>query len=444
MKNAVMVLLLVISVRVNAAELFVETDQTLPLVHIGVAVKGGSIHDPDQRNGAMMLLFEMLQRGTQNKTKAQLDSALDQLGASLSVDVKRELSSLQGTVLAKNLPGFLDLLAEIISAPSLRQTELDRLRNEMISALEEELSNDRALAATRFGQTFLAGHPYSKRPEGKIKDLKRITLSDLKTVYDNAVLSSNMIILAAGSVTAQDLASFKTKLDGARPGTAKKIQIPEIKPSSKLRVVIFDKPERTQTQVVIGQKGLKITDPKNDAFGIANEVFGGGSFSSRLFVELREKRGWTYNARSMMRAGSQPLYWSMGFFPKNSDTPPAIAYSLKMLKDWKQNGITEKEFEFTRSSQMKSASFNANTPKKRLENRLVEVLYGLPAGHFANEADRLEKLELDEVNAAIKSTLQGEGLLIGVVATASISKEAIAKDIGIDPNSVEVIDYRTE
>lgn len=444
MKSALILLFFVVCSQATGAELFVETDRTLPLVHIGVAVKGGSIHDPDQRNGAMMLLFEMLQRGTQNKTKSQLDAALDQLGASLSVDVKRELSTLQGTVLAKNLPGFLDLLAEIISSPSLRQTELDRLRNEMISSLEEELSNDRALASSRFAQLFLAGHPYSKRPEGKIKDLKRITLDDLKTVYDNAVLSSNMIILAAGSVTTQDLATFKARLDGARPGTAKKIQIPEIKPTPKMRVVLFDKPERTQTQVVIGQKGMRITDPKYDAFAIANEVFGGNSFGSRLFVELRVKRGWTYNARSTMRAGTQPLYWSMGFFPKNSDTPPAIAYSLKMLKDWKQNGITEKEFEFTRSSQMKSASFNANTPKKRLENRLLEVLYGLPAGHFANEADRLEKLELDEVNEAIKSTLQGDGLLIGVVATASISKEAIAKDLGIDPNTIEVIDYRTE
>jgi zinc protease len=444
MKNLIMLLPLLFAFSASAVQLFVETDRSLPLVHIGVAIKGGSIYDPDQRSGTMSLLFEMLQRGTQNKTKAQLDSALDQLGASLSIDVKREVSSLQGTVLEKNLPGFLDLLAEIISSPSLRQDELNRLRKEMISALEEELANDRAVAATRFGQIFLAGHPYSKRPEGKIRDLKRVTLGDLRNVYNDAVLSSNMIILAAGAVTEKDLLPFKTRLDSARPGVAKKIQVPEIQGPSKMRVVLFDKPERTQTQVVIGQKGLRITDPRYDAFGIGNEVFGGGSFGSRMFVELRVKRGWTYNARSSMRAGSQPLYWAMGFFPKNEDTPAAIAYSLKMLKDWKKNGITEKEFEFTRSSQMKSASFNTNTPKKRLENRLIEVLYSLPQGYFANEAERLEELELEEVNSAISSTLQGDGLLIGVLATASISRDAIAKELGIAPSAIEVIDYRTE
>jgi zinc protease len=429
----------------EAAQFYFEKDSSLPLVYITAAFKGGATQDPDGKSGVTSLMGKLMLRGTKNKTKQQIDLALDTMGGSIEFETRSEFTAFRGMVLADQLPAYLSLLSEILTAPSFRAQELDRLKKEEISNLLNDLSNDRSLARLRFDETFFKGHPYSKPGSGKLRDLKELGVQDLQTQFQKLIRDDSMVLLASGSAeaTAFDpiLAEFKKK----RSGSAKLQELPEFKSEpSSLRVVIFDKPDRTQTQVVIGQKGISIKDPLLDALQVANHAFGGGGFQARLMVELRVKRGWTYGAGSSFRLGSSPHSWRIGFFPKNTDTPPAIREAIRMIADLGKNGLTEAEFESSKRSLLNSAGFSFNTPAKRMENRLSEILFGLPEGYFKGFADRISKLSRDEVNQALSQFIRSDRLMVGLVGTASISKKGIAEALGIPESRVEVQNYQKE
>lgn len=429
----------------HAAEFYFEKDSSLPLVYVTGAFRGGATQDPDTKSGVTDIMGKLMLRGTKNKSKQQIDLVLDQMGASLEFETRAEFISFRGVVLSESLTQFLGLLNEVLTAPSFRVTDLEKLKKEQMSGLLDELSQDRSLIRLRFDETFFKGHPYAKPTDGKIKDIQTLTVGDVQRQYQRLITQSQMVFLASGDAEKSAFLPFIKDVTAKQNQESHLNAIPDFTNiPKKLRVVIFDKPDRTQTQVMIGQKGVAITNPSNDALQLANHAFGGGSFQARLMTELRVKRGWTYGAGSAFRSGSKPHSWTMSFFPKNTDTPPAIKEALSMVADLKKAGITEKEFTNAQQSLVNSAGFTFNTPQKRLENKMIEILYGLPEGYFRDTAKRLSSLNLPQVNQAIESFITPDRMLVGIVGTASLSRDAIAKTLNIPVSEVEVQDYRNE
>jgi len=429
----------------QAADFYFENDSSLPLVYVTGAFRGGATQDPDGKSGVTDIMGKLMLRGTKNKSKQQIDLALDQMGASLEFETRTEFIAFRGVVLSENLTSFLSLLDEILTAPSFRVQDLEKLKKEQASELLDELAQDRNLMRLRFDETFFKGHPYSKPATGKIKDIQSVTVTDIQKQYQHLITQSQMVFLASGDAEKTSFQSFMDDLKTKRNVNSHLFPIPEFTGEpKKLRIVLFDKPDRTQTQVMMGQKGVAITDPKIDALQLANHAFGGNSFQATLMVELRVKRGWTYGAGSSFRAGSRPHSWRVGFSPKNADTPPAIKEALNLVRDLKKTGITDAQFNASKQSLVNSSGFSFNTPQKRLENKLIEVLYGLPDGYYRDYAKRLSALTLPEVNQTIESFVDPDHMMIGIVGTASISKDAIANELGVPPASIEVQSYQKE
>ena len=442
---AIIALSLFTSVVSQAAEFYFEKDTSLPLVYVTAAFRGGATQDPDGKSGLTDIMGKLMLRGTKNKSKQQIDLALDNMGASMEFETRTEFVAFRGVVLADNLQAFLSLLDEVLTAPSFRAQDLEKLKKEQGSQLLDELAQDRNLIRLRFDESFFKGHPYAKPATGKIRDLQTLSVADIQKQYQHLINQNQMVMLGSGDAEKDAFNAFMTDLKTKRNVASALTPIPEFTGDpKKLRVVIFDKPDRTQTQVVIGQKGVAITDPNLDALQLANFAYGGGSFQARLMVELRVKRGWTYGAGSSFRAGSKAHSWRISFFPKNADTPPAIKEALNMTNELKKSGITESEFNAARKSLINSAGFSFNTPQKRLENKLIEVLYGLPDGYYRDYAKRLSAVTLPQVNQAIGRFLTPDHMMVGVVGTASISRIEIAKALGIPEADVEVQNYQKE
>jgi zinc protease len=438
-------LLLISAWSAKAAEFYFEKDPSLPLVYVTAAFHGGSTQDPDLRSGTTDLMGKLMLRGTKEKTKSQIDLALDQMGGAIEFETRAEFIAFRGMVLSENLPAYLSLLSEIITAPSFRAKELEKLKKEQVSQLLDELNQDRSLVRLRFDETFFRGHPYSKPNSGKIKDIQNLGVNDLQKQYQKLINSSNLVLLGAGDADRSGFDSFVAGIQKSRAGSGSIAPLPEFgNIPEKLRVVIFDKPERTQTQVLIGQKGVTFNTPDLDALQIANHAFGGGGFQARLMIELRVKRGWTYGAGSNFKLGSTPHSWKVGFFPKNADTPAAIHEALKMIEDLKRNGVTAAEFDSAKKSIVNSSGFSYNTPQKRLENRLTEVIFGLPEGYFTGYADRISKISREQVNSALQRFIEPDHMMVGLVASGSVSRSAIAKELGIPESRIEIQNYQKE
>jgi zinc protease len=432
---------------VHAIEVSFENDSTLPVVNLNIAIKAGAVTDPAGQAGITNFMGEMLLRGTQKKTKEQLDLALDQIGAQLNVETRAEALIIRGAVLSSQIEPFLALVQEIITQPKFSPSEIAKLKKLMVSALLEELSSDAALASKRFNQFLFRGHPYGKPVLGNIKDIEQLTEEQVRMHYANLMKDKLMLVVGTGDATESRIKKWSDEIARLRPSTSgdkELVEVPAPQNADQRRLLIVDKPDRTQTQINVGQVGVRMTDDDFFPLHLGNHAFGGGSFSARLMVEIRVKRGWSYGANSYFRQGLKPRSWQSHLFPASKDSAAALALTLQMIEDLKTKGVTQEEFDFTKRSLVNKAGFMYNTPAKRVENKLLERTLDLPDGFMESYGPRLNKVNLSQVNAAWSRFLQPDKLTITVVGTAKELKAPLAASAGIPADQVVVQDFRKE
>jgi zinc protease len=179
-----------------------------------------------------------------------------------------------------------------------------------------------------------------------------------------------------------------------------------------------DKPERTQTQIIIGGLGTAPHDDDHVALGVANAVLG-GSFTSRLMREVRSKRGWSYGASARLSVDRQRQAFSMVTFPAATDAAPCIELELTLLEEFVTKGVLPRELSFIKRFLTRSHAFDIDTASKRLHQAIdVEVL-GLPADYYSGYVAQVEAVTLEQANLAVKKRLSTEDLQVIVVGTAS-------------------------
>lgn len=430
----------------NAIEVRFEKDPSVPIVDLNIAIKGGGAYDPKGKSGLSNFTGEMLLRGSKKYSKEQFDLLLDQIGASIGVETKSEMIVIRGSVLSSKLDTFLSLLESLLEEPSFQESEISKLKKEVVSQILEEKSRDQSLAKQKWEEFFYKGHPYGNPILGHLSEVEKISLADIQSFYKNHFQDQNLLIVGTGDADEEKIKKWGQSLSEKLKNTSEGHFLPLSPPvaSHKRRIAILDKPDRTQTQIFIGQNGILMNDENYFPFNLANQVFGGGSFSARLMVEIRVKRGWSYGANSYQRHGTQPKTWQAYTFPANKDTPDAVVKMIEMIQDWKEKGITREEYEFTQKSLVNSAGFMFNTPKKRVENILLENTLHLPTGFFKTYGPETSKVTLDQANKSIKSVIHPEELSIFILGTAKELKPKLAAALKVKESEIEVISYNKD
>jgi zinc protease len=432
----------------QALDIAFEKDSSLPIVYLNVAIKLGSVTDPAGQAGLTNFMGEMMMRGTKSKTKEQIDFALDQMGARLDVEARAEALIFRGAVLSSQLDSYLGLLNDILTQPTFPVVEIKKLQSEIVSALQEEQGHDASLAGRQFTHFLFQSHPYGKPIMGNIADIESLTATEISDHYRRLLQDKYLLVVGSGDTSESKISDWAKqvarqhpdlKLSDADEQILAKVEIP--KNSDHRRVMIVDKPDRTQTQINLGQIGVRMDDPDYFPLHLGNYAFGGPSFSAILMVEIRVKRGWSYGANSNFRFGLQPRSWIAHFFPAEKDSAAALAESVRLISDLQEKGLTSEQFEFAKRSLVNSAGFMYNTPKKRVENKLLEKTLNLPDGYMQTFGPETEKVKLSEVNNSLKKFLKPGSLAISVLGTAKNLKESVAKAAGIPVSEVLVVPY---
>jgi zinc protease len=446
LKLAVAVIPLIGASISHAMDVSFEEDHSLPIVQVSLAVKAGSVTDPAGQAGITNFMGEMLLRGTRSKSKEQIDLALDQMGARLAVETRAESMIFRGAVLASQLPKFLALMSEIVTQPSFPEAEIRKLKAENVSELLEELGEDSALESRNFQEFLFEGHPYGKPVNGRIKDVEAFNRAKAMGQYTHYVHDKNLLVVGSGDTTQETIQKWADELAAKLPSANKPVvsAVNAPKNAEHRRMMIVDKPDRTQTQMSAGQIGVKMTDSDFFPLYVGNFILGGPTFSSRLMEEIRVKRGWSYGANSGFRFGQEPRYWRAHLFPASKDAAPALAETLHLIDQMKTAGVTGTEFSFAQTSIVNKSGFMYNTPAKRVENALLEKTLNLPTGFMKSYGPEVAKVTRDQVNKAMGSFLKPDKMAITVVGTASELKEPLAKAAGIPVDQVVVKPYAEE
>ncbi|HEU4538967.1 MAG TPA: pitrilysin family protein, partial [Polyangiaceae bacterium] len=376
----------------NGLTVLVATRPELPIVSVGVAFGAGSSSDPRDQAGVADLAYQMLAEGAGGKDALALDTAFADLGAGLAIGTRPDGALASTRVLRRNLEPALALLADVALKPAFAPRDFERRKKQTLSDLARRAGEPRFLAQQAFvASAFGPDHPYGHLVAGSAASVERLGLAQVKAFYQMHAGPRAAALVFAGDVTLEQATALAQKHFGAWKGDAALPPVPPAPPTpERAQVVVVPKPGLQQTIVMVGRPGVASGHPDEAKLDLATAVFG-GFFGSRLNMNLREAKGFTYGARSDSdaRLGVGPLSAQS---PVRADvTGPALQEVFNELKGMKGRPITAQELEEAREGLVRAFPGSFET---------VEGLASSAAGLF------FARRPLDEYEAQVKA-LQG-------------------------------------
>ncbi|HVJ20346.1 MAG TPA: pitrilysin family protein [Polyangiaceae bacterium] len=421
----------------------VEHNTDLPLVSISVAVRLGALADPLGVEGATRLLARLMKRSAGGRSAEIIDAEIDAMGGALSVDVSASTIVFHGAVIARSLARFADLLVDVVARPGLDEGELGLLKRETEAELVEALDDDRTLARRWFRRSMFGGHPYGRPISGTATTLAAVTPDTLRALYRRLFVRENLMFAFSGYVLESEAHAIAERIAAALPsGAVARDETPEPAAPAGRRLVIVDKPDRTQTQIIIGGLGSHPSDPDHFPLLLANTAFG-GTFTARLMQEVRVKRGWSYGAYASLPYDRRRQAFSMWTFPKAGDAAECIKLELELLAQWRQSGISEGELAWCKDFLVRSHAFAIDTASKRVGLLLDAALYDLPPGYHARYLDAIKAVTLESANRAVAERIPSDNLVLTVVGTEPQIGDSVRSAIA-NLGHHEVVPYDTE
>ena len=411
-------------------------------VHLNIIQRTGALYDPVGAEGTAYLAAQMLLRGTRRRSRAELDEALDQLGADLDVSVGRESVVIEGEVLSRNLEPFVALVGEALREPSFDESELGLIQRLSIAELEQIPDADPELCAEMSDRHMWGRHPYGRPVKGTLETLPKIGREDVVAHHERHLAEPHLLVAAAGDVDEERLTSLlSAHLSGLSGSQAPPVELPAEAQGQGIRALLVDKPDRTQTHVRWGHPCIRANHPDMLPLMVGNTVFG-GTFTARLMQEIREKRGWSYGAYSRLYTDRRTGSLVFSYFPAVEDTLPALALGQELFGRFVDEGVTEAELEATKSYLVNAFAFMVETPARRMWQAVQTELLERPADFIDTYTARVAAVTRDDVNRVVRAHLRPDDLSLTVVCTAEQLQEGVAALPGV--REVRVVPYDVE
>jgi zinc protease len=403
----------------NGIILDVMPRRDVPLVTIHVTIRGGLESVPVELGGLAQITSEALRRGTARRTSDEFSLELDRLGATFETHVTEQATEITTELLAKDFDKGLDLLLDAVLHPSFPEAEIKKLVAQRIDQAKA-LKDNPAVAAGNYYRNFFfgTGHPYGK-PVDELT-LARITRDAVADYHKRMYTGRNMIVVVAGDVQPdQTSAAVSKALSRVAPGQRYEWKQAELPKRSSTQLAIVDKPDATQTQILIGMPGISRRNPDRVAVWLVNTLFG-GRFTSILNDELRVNSGLTYGARSMFDRAVLPGRITISTFTATENTGKAVDMAITLTKKLAQGGITADQLASAKAYLKGTYPAQALETPDQLANVLSDIeLYDLNRGEVDDLFSSIDAVTVDKANEVARRYLGANGLAILLLGNAS-------------------------
>jgi zinc protease len=414
----------------NPNYLFEEDSKALAS-SVQLVFRTGSMMDPKGKEGLARVAFRSLLRGTKEKNSKEFFSAVERMGASMDVDIGHSRVIMSLNTVSENLAPALSLLAEAVTEASLKDSDINAVKEEELAQLNQELSNNRKLLKRVFRQALFRGTTLAYPSEGTIESVKAITADDVRSFLKAQVKSGSAIFAVSANLSEKDVrglieAAFTNLPDGQPPA------LPEVKAATPVgrTVYVVDRKGSATTEVGIGHLGIKAARPDREVLEVGLHSFG-EDMSSRLFKELREKKGWTYGAYGGFDLFERPRAYGGGFmiwaFPQAEHTEPLVIRALEIYEEYAKGGLTPKELKFSQQALSNSYPFKFATSRSRLQSKLYELLEGAPSRSVPEYRKIVNGITPASLKASIRKAHDPENLVIVLVGDPSRTAAVVGK-----------------
>ena len=409
----------------NGIEVTYARRTTVPITRVAVEFDAGLAADPSNRLGTQSLMLNLLEEGTTSRNSIEIAEEQERLGANINAGSGIDRTAVTLTALSANLAPSLDLMADIVKNPAFEPNEVERLRAQQLANIASEMTQPNALASRALPELLYGrGHPYGKpfTGTGDPEAVKAVTRDELIAFHQSWLRPDKAAIFVTSDRPLAEIvplleARFGNWTPPAVPAGTKNFSAAP--PTSPSRIVLIDRPQSPQSVIVAGEVlPVKGTD---DVLTLqaANEVFG-GNFLSRINMDLRETKGWSYGVRSSVQLMEENFPFIISAPVQADKTGPSVAALKGHLESIaKDKGITAAELQQVINGNTRQLAGSFETSSAILSALRSNALYNRPDDYYETIADRYRGLTTQALDQTIRRYIDPSKLVWVVVGDAA-------------------------
>jgi zinc protease len=427
----------------NGMIVYLLEDHELPLVTVNATLKTGSWLDPADKVGLAGLTGAVMRTGGSTAmSPEEIDEELEQLAANVSISFAKESGSASLDVLKKDLKRGMHIFADLLRRPAFEESRVDLAKLQALEGIRRRQDSPGSIVGREFAKLLYgATHPSAR--ETTTRSIDSLTREDLVAFYQRTVHPNGIILGVTGDFDKTSLLALLREVFGDwGKGAVPDIAIPPVPETDfNAGAVRFVNKDTSQTHLRVGHLTIKETDPDYVAVAIANDILGGSSFRSRLFNDVRTKRGLAYSVGSGLRASVYDQgVWLMRAETKLSSTQEVVNRFVANMERMRNEPVTDLELEEAKEAYVNSFVFSF-TSASSIVSRLMDLEYdGLPKDWLQQIRDKVVKLTKEDIQRAAKAHFNPDRLRILAVGSGEALSKVLAgfgevKEITLTPES---------
>jgi zinc protease len=405
----------------NGARLLVSVQPALPMVVVQIMLDAGSRRDPQGKEGLAGLTADLLTEGTKTRSASQISEAVDFIGASLGSAADTDNATLNLTSLSKDLDSGLDVLADVLLHATFPGAEVTRRREATLASLQAEEDEPGRVANRRFLSLLFGNEPYGHPIIGTATSVRKLSRADLLKFYESNYGPDNAIISVAGDVSTDAMVERldKALVGWKRTGRAA-FAYPEVGPPHTDSASI-DKP-LTQSNIVLGHRGIARANPDYYAVTVMNFILGGGGFTSRLTNSVRVEAGLAYSVGSVFSVNTVPGSFQVIMQTKNASAAEAIQRTCAELERIRREPVSDEELSGAQLYLTGSFPMRFDTNAKLAGFSAQVELFHLGDDYADTYAARINAISKEDIQRVARQYVRPAELELVVVGNLSEAK----------------------
>ena len=395
----------------------------LAMVDMEIVFDAGGSRNGDLP-GLAQLTNGLLSQGAGGLDADAISQSFESLGAIYGADSGYDSSSVSIRTLTdeKLLSKAIESLKRVVSKPDFPEEALERRRARTLIALQSKQQSAGSIARDAFMEAIYQTHPYAKPTDGTQESIKAIKRKDILDFYKQYYVSSNTLVAIVGAVDRKQAEQIAEELVSELPKGEKAASLKKVKDLEKANTVFIEHPS-AQTHILVGQPGLKRGDPDYFPLYVGNHVLGGGGMVSRLFEEIREKRGLSYSAYSYFSPMRFNGPFLAGLQTRSDQVDEALSVLMENINKFIEHGPTEEELIASKKNITGGYALRVDSNSKILNYVVVIAYYGLPLDYLDTFNANVEAVTIEEIKDAFKRRLTPDKLITVMVGKPAEKKE---------------------
>jgi predicted Zn-dependent peptidase len=413
----------------NGLRVILLTSSKVPTFNMQMVVLSGGLSDKPDFRGLSGFTASLLREGTAKRSSKDIAEQIDSFGATLTAT--SGLSSMITTIstagLVENFDQTLDLFADVIRNPTFPEAEVGKYKARMLPQLQFQRSSPQFLALEQFNRAIYgAGHPASLVSPPK-ESIQKLTSKDLAAFHSTYYRPNNAILAIVGDVTMKDVMPKLEKAFGDwQKADVPATTIPAAPEQSASKIFLIDRPGSVQTVLRLGTLGIERTSPDYFAVLLADGVLGSGP-SARLFLNLREDKGYTYGAYSNFGGTRFRGTWVSSAEVRTEVTEGAMKEFIFELTRLRNDPVPAEELENAKRSIIGGFALSLEQPQSLLQNIITQKLYNLPADYWDTYPQKVAAITAEDVQRVAKKYIDMDHLQVVAVADAAKARDVLSK-----------------